>query len=53
MNRFFIYYRGSRIPSPSAIKTEALIVNRPDIIKLWLRRSLRILVGPVPTRYKV
>jgi hypothetical protein len=53
MKRFFIYYRGSRVPNPGAIKTEALIVTRPDIIKSWLRRSLRILVAPVPTRYKV
>lgn len=52
MNRFFINYRGSRIPSPGAIKTEALIVTRPDNMKLWLRRSLRILVEPVPIRYK-
>ena len=53
MNRFFIYYRGSRVPSPGAIKTEALIVTRPDNMKVWLRRSLRILVEPVPIRYKV
>jgi hypothetical protein len=53
MSRFFINYRGSRIPSPGAIKTEALIVTRPDNIKLWLCRSLRILVEPVPIRYKV